>query len=90
MTHRWRTLPDAAPRQTVPLLWCLTLFSVIVIGTGAVGLRIEFPRAAREMEFWLSAVICLVLPILAASSWGLVFRRFAFGSAWIAVTLTVA
>lgn len=90
MTIRWRTLPDGIPRLTVPALWCLTVFAVIVVGSGAVGLNLEFPRAARETEFLLSGVICLSTPILAVALWGLVFRRFAFGSAWIAVTLTGA
>jgi hypothetical protein len=72
------------------VLWWLTVLSAIVAGTGAVGLSFQFPRAAREREFWLSAGVCMVLPILAVSSWGLVLRRFAFGSAWMAVTLTVA
>ena len=90
MTHRWRTLPDDAPRGTIVVLWCLAVFAVIVIGIAAVGLSFEFPRAARETELWLSVLIGMALPILAVSSWGLVLRRFAFGSAWIGVTLTVA
>ncbi|MDA1051415.1 MAG: hypothetical protein O3C40_13165 [Planctomycetota bacterium] len=90
MTNRWRMLPAETPGLTVPALWCLTVFSVIVVGTGVVGLSVEFPRAARETELCLSVLICMVVPILAVSSWGLVFRRFAFGSAWIAVTLVAA
>jgi len=79
MTHSWRILPDSAPRATVPVLWCLTVFAVIVIGIAAVGLSFEFPRAARETELWLSVLIGMPLPILAVSFWGLVLRRFAIG-----------
>jgi hypothetical protein len=88
MTHRWRILPDDAPRGTCAVLWCLTAAAVFVMVIATIDwLNSELP--AQQNVFW-GILANAGIPVLIVSIWGLFFRRFAFGSAWIAVTLLTA
>ena len=49
--------------------------------------RISWPEVGNSI---LAAPACLAPFVLVLSAWGLWYRRFAFGTCWIAVTLIIA
>jgi hypothetical protein len=88
MMHRWRSLPDDVPRLTMPVLWCLVAVAAAAIVIASIDSS-RNPVPAQQSSFW-AVLASAGVPILGFSMWGLIIRRFAFGSAWIAATLLAA